>query len=170
LSGIDFHSFYVPMINFMVFGILFFLAFRSLFRGMAKAQKEEFLQAKLEAQAEKKAAENMLNEVLFEERELAKKLHAIKEQAVVDNQSRAEQLIKDAEFHAAHILEESKRLIDAEYERARQKLQKELLSQLEACIADQAPKFLTAKKKQSYTAAQLSVLQQCASPSQPKES
>ena len=157
-------NFYIPLGNFILFVVLFVLAFRKSFSGMARKQREDFLEAKLEAEKERRLLEKELEDLLFREREQAKSLQAMREQAVKDSEKRAQQIIEDARFHGARILEESKRLVDAEYERARKALKKELVEQMEE-LTLQKISNLGSQERKKYTQGQLQSLGSLAVPS-----
>ena len=148
MSELTLLNFYVPAFNFVLFIGLFGWGFRSLFVGMARQQKDEFLRAKSEAEREIKAAEAELRELLYQEQELAKKNRSILEQAEQDSQQRARQIIEDAKFKAAQIQEETQRLIRADYLAARKQLHDELQHKIESIVTNKVEKMsLKAKTK-----------------------
>ena len=149
MSELTLLNFYVPAINFVLFLGLFGLAFRSLFVGMARKQKDEFLRAKSEAEREIKAAEAELRELLYQEQELAKKNRSILKQSEQDSEQRARQIIEDAKFKAAQIQEETQRLIRADYLAARKQLHDELQHKIESILTNKVKK-MSSKAKTKY--------------------
>lgn len=131
ISELTLLNFYAPAINFVVFVVLFVVAFRSVFVRMARQQKADFLRTKEDAERQLQAAEAELRELLYQEQELAKKNQLIFEQAEQDSQRRARQIIADAQAKAAQIQAETKRLVRADYLAARQQLYGELQHAIE---------------------------------------
>lgn len=158
----DLLNFYIPLGNFILFVVLFVLAFRKGFGGLARKQREEFLEAKLEAEKERRLLEKELEDLLFREREQAKNLRAMKEQAVVDSQKRGEQIIEDARFHASRIIEESKRLAAAEYEQARRALKQDLIEQTQKLALRQIADQRASSISRRYVDVQLAALHKLA--------
>lgn len=143
-------NFYAPLVNFLVFAVLFYFAFRLKFREMALGQKQRFDQALRDGRAQREQAQKQLDLLLFEERELAKKLRAILEQAKKDSAERAAQIVQDAQFHADQILEESQRLMDAAYESFQNELQHSMLQQLYVAVDERLSEQLTPDKHRQY--------------------
>ena len=162
MTGLTLLNFYVPAFNFLLFLLLFFLAFRSVFSGLARKQREDFLQAKTDAERQRKAAEKTLRELLYQEQELAKKHHAITEQAREDSRIRAEQILDDARLHAAQIREESQRLLKADYQLAKKRLHNELEQAIEGLLNDQLGS-MNSKTKDRFAQRQIEELHQTTS-------
>ncbi|MCY4381302.1 MAG: hypothetical protein OXC40_07035 [Proteobacteria bacterium] len=154
---LNYFSFYLPGLNFLIFLLLFFLAFRSLFSGMARKQREVFLKARSDAEREKKLAENKLQELLYKEQELAKKLQAMTEQAREDSRIRSEQMLEDARLYAAKLKEESERYLHADYLSAKKQLYDELNNMVDQLLINKVERLST-KAKHGYLGDQLSDL------------
>ena len=147
-QGLGFINFYLPAINFILFIILFYFAFRSVFSAMAKKQRQDFFKAKEKLSAEKILAEKKLDELLYKEQELSKRLHGVVEQAKIDAKQRANQIIEEAKLKSAQILEESNRLIDAQHQQAINQLKKAMIVELDQMISSNFKSL--DKKKQNY--------------------
>lgn len=143
-------NFFTPLVNVLIFGVLFFVFFRKKFIDLAQGQRRRFLAAKLEAEKERRLLEKELEDLLFREREQAKNLAEMKKQAQIDAEQRAKQIIEDAQFHGARILEESKRLARAELEAARQTLREELIRDIEGRVLGRS-RALSASESRQYT-------------------
>lgn len=155
-------NFYVPATNFVLFLVLFFVCFRSVFVRMAEQQRSEFLQGKNEAEREKKSAESQLRDLLYQEQELAKKNQAMMEQAEVDSQLRAQQIIDDAQFKSDQIRQEAERLMGADVLAAKKNLYYELQKHIEDTLDGKVQK-MGAKSKNMFLATQLQDWTQLAS-------
>ena len=140
LVDIGFLNFYVPGVNFVLFVLLFFFLFRGLFTGMAKKQRAEFLQAKTDAERERSLAEVKLQELLYKEQELSRRLHVMTQQAEDDSRLRAEQIIEDAKLHAAKIREETERLVRANFSSAKKQLREDLEAEVNRLMAEKLAK------------------------------
>ena len=130
-----FRGIILPYFNFFVFVGLAIFFFRKMAVGAAAKQKTDFEKLMNESRAARDAAVARLDELKRREagldKEIAEILSMSKAAADVD----AAKIVSDAERLAAHLKEEAKRIAQAEVEKARTTLRREIVDAVTDAVA-----------------------------------
>ncbi len=130
------NGFVFPYINFFIYlAILFFFA-RPALSKMMSAKRDLFLKHAQEAQKAKLQAEEQADILQKKMAGLDKEIATILANAKASAEAEAEAIIKSAEQLAEHLRAEAKRIAQAEVAAARQELQKEIIDEVTAAVAN----------------------------------
>lgn len=124
----------LPYVNFALFIAMCIFFFHKPLREMAEKRRSDFESLLREATKAKQEALEKNRELTERLRKLDGEVAAIKESAVKGAERDAERVTRDAEMFAKNLLEEARRMADAEVERARTSLKTEIISSVRVAV------------------------------------
>lgn len=124
----------LPYFNFAVFLALCFVFFRKPLRQMAEKRRADFESHLREATKAKQEALEKNRELTERLRKLDAEVEGIKHSVAEAAQKDADRIVREAEAFSRNLLEEARRMADAEVERARGVLTAEIVSSVRTAV------------------------------------
>jgi F-type H+-transporting ATPase subunit b len=124
----------LPYLNFALFVAMCVYFFRKPLREMATKRRADFESMLRDATKAKQEALEKNRELTERLRKLDAEVAAIKDSAIQGAQRDADRLTRDAEVFAKNLLEEARRMADAEVERARAALKSEIIASVRDAV------------------------------------